>query len=119
MLNTKFDKNWIIFFAAAAVFLAIKVFAADYAVSDENTYYKMGQLVAEGQVPYKDFFFAHPPLQIYMYAVVFWLFGFNFLLLKMVSAVSVVVAAAFVFAAMKDKLNAKIAAAATVLFLFS
>ncbi|MBI2580612.1 glycosyltransferase family 39 protein [Candidatus Woesearchaeota archaeon] len=119
MQNAKFDKSWLLFLAAAAVFLAIKIPAADYAVSDENTYYKMGQLVASGQVPYRDFFFAHPPLQVYLYAVVFKLFGFNFLLLKMISAVAVVAAAAFVFAAMKDKLNAKIAAAAAALFLFS
>ncbi|MBI3037280.1 glycosyltransferase family 39 protein, partial [Candidatus Woesearchaeota archaeon] len=115
----KFDKSWLLFIAAAAIFLFIKANAAGYSVSDENTYYKMGQLVAQGQVPYRDFFFAHPPLQIYIYAAVFKVFGFNFLMLKMISAVSVVVAAAFVFAAMKDKLNAKIAAAATVLFLFS
>src|SRR3989338_974374 len=112
MLNTKFDKNWIIFFAAAAVFLAIKVFAADYAVSDENTYYKMGQLVAEGQVPYRDFFFAHPPLQIYIYAVAFKVFGFNFFMLKMFSAVAAVAAAVFVFLAAKEKVNREAAVAA-------
>ncbi|MBI2143300.1 hypothetical protein HYU20_03080, partial [Candidatus Woesearchaeota archaeon] len=48
--ETKFDKSWLLFIAAAAVFLAIKAAAADYSVSDENTYYKMGQLVASGQV---------------------------------------------------------------------
>ncbi|MEK6837702.1 MAG: glycosyltransferase family 39 protein, partial [Nanoarchaeota archaeon] len=88
-------------------------------VSDENTYYKMGQLVASGQFPYRDFFFAHPPLQIYLYAIVFKLFGFNFLLMKIISAIAVVIIAAFVFAITKDKLNPKIAAAATTLFLFS
>ncbi|MBI2141780.1 hypothetical protein HYU16_05160 [Candidatus Woesearchaeota archaeon] len=119
MEKIKFDKSWLLFLAAAAVFLAIKLSAADYAVSDENTYYKMGQLVGEGRLPYRDFFFAHPPLQVYLYAAVFRLFGFSFLLLKMISAAAVVAAAAFIFAAVKDRLNAKIAAAATVLFLFS
>ncbi|MBI4406406.1 glycosyltransferase family 39 protein [Candidatus Micrarchaeota archaeon] len=119
MPKISFNKSWIIFFAAAAIFLAIKVFAADYAVSDENTYYKMGQLVAEGQMPYRDFFFAHPPLQIYIYAAVFKVFGFNFFMLKMFSAVAAVAAAVFVFLAAKEKVNREAAVAAAVLFLFS
>jgi len=119
MESRKFDKSWLIFIAAAIVFLAIKIPAAHYSISDENTYYKMGQLVAGGQVPYRDFFFAHTPLQAYVYGAVFKLAGFNLLLLKMISALSMVVAAAFVLAIAKDRLNAKIAAAASALFLFS
>ncbi len=119
MPKISFDKSWIIFFAAAIIFLAIKAFAADYAVSDENTYYKMGQLVAEGQVPYRDFFFAHPPLQIYLYAAIFKVFGFSFFILKMLSAIAAVAAAAFVFVTVKEKLNPEAAVAAAVLFLFS
>ncbi|MBI2549906.1 glycosyltransferase family 39 protein [Candidatus Woesearchaeota archaeon] len=119
MNGIKFDKSWLIFIAAAAVFLAIKVFAADYAVSDENTYFKMGQLVAQGQVPYRDFFFSHTPLQIYIYAVIFKVFGFNFLLLKILSAAAIAITAAFIFAIIKERLNFNIAAAASVVFLFS
>lgn len=119
MKKVKFDKSWLIFIAAAAVFLAIKISAADYSISDENTYYKMGQLVAHGQVPYKDFFFAHTPLQVYVYGAVFGLFGFSLLLLKMISALSMTAAAAFIFLIAKERLNARIAAAASALFLFS
>lgn len=119
MEKTRFDKSWLLFMAAAAIFLFIKATTADYSVSDENTYYKMGQLVAEGQVPYRDFFFAHPPLQIYAYAAVFKLFGFNLLLLKLLSAAAIIVSAAFVFAIAKEKLHVKAAVAAAALFLFS
>lgn len=119
MQNVKFDKSWLLFIAAAAVFLAIKIPAADYSVSDENTYYKMGQLVANGEVPYRDFFFAHTPLQIYLYAVVFKLFGFSLLLLKLLSAAAVIITAAFVFAIVKGKLNSITAMAAAALFMFS
>lgn len=114
-----FDRSWLVFLAAAVIFLAVKISSAHYAVSDENTYYKMGELVAQGQVPYRDFFFAHFPLQIYLYALVFKLFGFNLLLLKLLSAAAVVAAAAFVFAITNDRLNPKTAMAATLLFLFS
>ncbi len=119
MQNTKVDKSWLVFIALAVVFLAIKIHAAHYAVSDENTYYKMGELVAQGQVPYRDFFFAHTPLQIYLYAAVFKVFGFNLLILKMLSAAAIIITAAFIFAIAKAKLNPKAATAAVALFLFS
>lgn len=113
------DRSWLIFIAMAAVFLAVKLSAAHYAVSDENTYYKMGQLVAGGQVPYRDFFFAHLPLQVYLYATVFKLFGFSLVILKLLSAAAVAVAAAFVFALAKNRIGPLMASAATLLFLFS
>ncbi|MBI2144850.1 glycosyltransferase family 39 protein [Candidatus Woesearchaeota archaeon] len=118
-MNSKIDKSWILFLAAAIIFLTIKTNAAGYAISDENTYYKMGQLVADGQVPYKDFFFAHTPLQVYLYAAIFKAFGFNLLLLKMLSAVATVITAAIIFAIAKEKLNAQAAIAAAAIFLFS
>ncbi len=115
----KIDKNWQLFAVIAVIFLVLKINATDYSISDENTYYKMGQLIAEGQTPYKDFFFAHTPLQVYMYAAAFKIFGFNLLLLKMLSAVAMVVTAAFVFAIAKENVNPKAAAGAAILFLFS
>ncbi len=118
-VKIKFDKSWLLFIAAATVFLAIKIPASDYAVSDENTYYKMGQLVAGGQVPYRDFFFSHLPLQVYLYAAVFKLFGFNLIILKLLSAAAVAVTAAFVFAIAKSRIGPAIASAATLLFMFS
>ncbi len=117
--NIKLDRYWLLFLVAAAIFLALKAANAGYSVSDENTYYKMGQLVAAGQVPYRDFFFAHTPLQVYLYAAVFEVFGFNLLLLKLLSAVAVIVTAAFVFAIVKEKLNSATAMAAAAIFMFS
>lgn len=119
MKKIEFDKSWLLLIAATAVFLAIKIHAADYSISDENTYYKMGQLVANGQAPYRDFFFAHTPLQVYLYAAVFKVFGFSLLLLKLLSAAAVIITAAFVFAIVKEKLNSATASAAATLFMFS
>jgi hypothetical protein len=111
--------SWIVFGFIALVFLFVKISASDYSVSDENIYYKMGELVANGSFPYTDFFFAHPPLQIYLYATVFTVFGFNFLILKMLSALAMVVAAGFVFGFVKEKINANVALGSVVIFLFS
>lgn len=110
--------SWVVFIAAAIIFLGLKISMIEYSASDENTYYKMGQLASEGRMPYKDFFFAHPPLQIYLYAAVFMLFGFNLAILKMLSAGAAVIAAVFVFKTLKEK--SEIAAATgTLLFFFT
>ena len=52
---------------------------------DENVYFYMGKLVSGGSLPYKDFFFAHPPLQLLVIAPFFMMFGYNAVLLKLVS----------------------------------
>lgn len=113
------DKAWLAFGLIAIIFLALKTNVASYSVSDENTYYKMGELVSQGQTPYKDFFLAHFPLQVYMYAAVFKIFGFNILILKMLSAFAMVASAAFVSAIAKEKINSPAAIASSALFLFS
>ncbi len=110
--------SWLLFAAIAAVFLLIKVNAAGYAVSDENIYFKMGQEVSQGELPYKDFFYAHPPLQAYIYALVFKFAGFDFFVLKILSAIAVVIAAFFVFKLLEEKSEAA-AVLASALFLLS
>ncbi len=110
--------SWIVFAAAAVLFLAIKMGAVGYSASDENTYYKMGELVARGETPYVDFFFAHPPLQVYMYAGVFKFFGFNLGILKFLSAAAAVIAAFFVFLVLNEKSDFA-AIFGTLLFFFT
>lgn len=42
---------------------------------DENIYFLMAREVLRGSVPYRDFFFAHPPIMLYVLACSFMLFG--------------------------------------------
>ncbi len=44
---------------------------------DENAYFYMAVRVAEGELPYRDFFFAHPPLHLFVPAVAFRVAGFS------------------------------------------
>ena len=110
--------SWVVFAAAAVVFLLVKMGAVGYSASDENTYYKMGELVARGETPYVDFFFAHPPLQIYAYAAVFRFFGFNLGILKFLSAAAAVIAAFFVFLVLNERSDFA-AIFGTLLFFFT
>lgn len=46
-------------------------------VNDESLYNVMAKLTSEGLSPYRDFFFAHPPVPLYFQALVFRIFGFG------------------------------------------
>jgi len=86
---------------------------------DENVYYYMGKLIAEGKIPYGDFLYAHPPLQIYMIALIYKMLGFNIFALKIVPLISTLISAFFVFKIAKEKFGDAEAIVATALFLFS
>ena len=85
---------------------------------DENVYYYMGKLIAEGKLPYKDFFYAHPPLQIYLIALIYNIFGFNIVALKAVPLISTLTSAFFIFKIAKRFGNSE-AIISSLLFLFS
>ena len=84
MKSASFPRSqWPLFLIIAAGFLWAKAFGIHYTPDgDENTYYYMAKLMAEGKLFYRDFFFAHPPLQLILLSLVYLFFGFNFILLK-------------------------------------
>ena len=86
---------------------------------DENVYYYMGKLVSEGKVPYRDFFYAHPPLHIYLISAVYRIFGFNIVILKSIPLISAILSSIFVFCITKNKYGSPEAIAASLLYLFS
>ena len=96
--------------------------------SDENVYFYMGKVISDGGVPYKDFFYAHPPLHIYILAFLIKLFGVNIAALKFFSLFAIVVSAFFLYkSSMKimhrddseyDSNSVYISLVAVILFLF-
>ena len=70
-----------IFLSGLAVLFIVLKFAFIFSgigVDDESLYSIMARLVSQGLVPYRDFFFAHPPLALYANAVILKLSGFGF-----------------------------------------
>ena len=86
---------------------------------DENVYFYMGKSITEGKAPYRDFFYAHPPLHIYIIAAVYKLFGFNIIALKLVPLVSVLISSFFIFKMAKEKFGNLEAIISSLLFIFS
>lgn len=116
-----FKKNRVLLILTAIIliFTLIQLKGLNHAtLGDEFTYFYMGKLVADGNLPYKDFFFAHPPLQIFIFAFIFKLFGFNLLLLKSVPLLFNIISAIFLFKIMKKYSNMH-AIISITLFLFT
>jgi len=120
MLTDKNKLAYSLFFIFLIVFLAIVLKGLTTAqTGDENVYYYMGKLVSEGKIPYKDFFYAHPPLQIYLIALIYKILGFNIFILKLMPLISTLVSAFFVFKIAKGKFGHTEAIISSLLFLFS
>ena len=93
----KISKEWIIFAVLSVAFFAVEATHFTYSVSDENTYIYMAKAITEGQMPYKDFFYAHPPLHIFLLSIFYMIFGANIAVLKATGVISMIIAAFFIF----------------------
>lgn len=90
--------KWLLFLLFASGYLWAKSYAIHYTASgDENAYFYMAKLMAGGKVFYRDFFFAHPPLELLLLAAIYALFGFQLLLFKLTAVLPPLVAAAFLY----------------------
>ncbi len=110
---------WIVATLLLLAFLLMESQGVGYTVTDENIYYYQANLVAQGELPYRDFFFAHPPLHILIPALFFYLFGFNLFLAKMISISAAMIAGIFVLLTARRILGRPAALIALCLYLFS
>ncbi|MBI2574330.1 glycosyltransferase family 39 protein [Candidatus Woesearchaeota archaeon] len=106
--------------AAIILFTAIEFRGLfHYDNSDENLYFYMSSLVADGQLPYRDFFYAHPPLELAFGAVVFKLLGFSLFLLKLLPLAATIISALMVYLVAKRNFGEQAAVLAAAFFLSS
>jgi len=84
----KYTKPTLMLFFVVFISILIRILFFHPTFSDENFYFNVGKNVLEGEMPYKDFFFAHPPLQIYLIALFFKIFGVSFFVGKLISLIS-------------------------------
>jgi Gpi18-like mannosyltransferase len=87
--------------------------------SDENVYYLMGKNVAEGKIPYREFNFVHPPLQIYILALMFRLFGASLSVAKILPLISSSLSAFLVYLISKELYKEKTALLSLTLFILT
>ena len=112
--------HWAVFWILLMIFVATEFKGlSHYDNSDENIYFYMAKLVSEGELPYRDFFFSHPPLQLVPNVIIFLIFGFNIFLLKSAQLLFVIISAIFIFKIAKKEFGGQAGLMAVILFLFS
>jgi hypothetical protein len=90
--------RWPVLILAGAGFLWLKRYGFHFtAGGDENTYYYMARLMSGGKLFYRDFFYAHPPLNLLVLTLVYRVFGFHLAALKLTASIPVLAAAAVLY----------------------
>lgn len=102
-----------------ALYFLLKTHGLRASTTDENIYFYGAKLWADGQWPYRDFFFAHPPVHLLVPAILFKLFGFSLTLAKLIAPMAVGVAGLFVWLTGRHCFGRPAALLALVLFLFA
>ncbi|MBI4438355.1 glycosyltransferase family 39 protein [Candidatus Woesearchaeota archaeon] len=109
--------------AAAAIiilFAAIELNGLNrYENSDENIYIYMSSLLAQGTLPYRDFFYAHPPLELIIGAAVLKAFGFSIFIIKLIPLLATIITAAYLYMYTKPHFGSSAALLSTAFFLTS
>jgi hypothetical protein len=97
----------------------IKVFAIHPSTTDENIYFYMAKRFSEGLIPYRDFFFAHPPMHIIIPAIIFKIAGFNIVIAKLIPVGATLIAGIFLYKMLKFVFGEIAGFAGLILYLFS
>lgn len=101
------------------LFFLLKTHGLRASVTDENIYFYGAHLLAHGQLPYRDFFFAHPPGHLLVPGALFAVFGFSLTLAKLIPVAATMISGAFVLAIGRVHFGRLAGLAALVAFLFA
>jgi hypothetical protein len=74
--------------ASSLLFLVLKLYALRFTVGDEHLYFEMALMVNRGLLPYRDFYFTHPWLHVYVASAVFWALGYSLVVGKLIPTVA-------------------------------
>ena len=97
----------------------IKVFAIHPSTTDENIYFYMAKRFSEGLIPYRDFFFAHPPMHILIPAILFKITGFNIVVAKLIPITASMISGIFLYKMLKLVYGEIAGFAGLIFYLFS
>ena len=100
-------------------FALLKLYSLNFVKGDEHMYFYMSLLVSRGEWPYRDFFFSHPPLQLYLMGALYKLFGYSLALSKAVPSLAAMVSGVHVYLLGRRLVGRIEALLAVALFLFT
>jgi hypothetical protein len=105
--------------AVLLAFALLKLYSLNFVNGDEHMYFAMSLLVSKGKWPYRDFFFSHPPLQLYLAGALFKIFGYSLALAKAIPSVAAMVSGLYVYLIGRRLVGRLEGVLATFLFLFT
>lgn len=113
--------SWIIFSILILIFafLQFGIYIHSFNFNDHSDYVYSAKMVSEGVKPYNDFFFVHPPLQLYILALPIKLFGFDYLLLRAIPLLFVFLLTFYLFRLVKNQFGNIEAILSVFFFLFN
>jgi len=97
----------------------IKLYFVHPSFSDENVYYAMAKIVGQGQRPYLDFNFVHPPFQLYLLAGIFTVIGSSLTTAKLLPLMSSLMTVVLMFFISKKIFDEKSALVSALLFIIT
>jgi len=100
-------------------FALLKLYSLNFVKGDEHMYFYMSLLVSKGAWPYRDFFFSHPPLQIYLMGGLYKIFGYSLALSKAVPSLAAMVSGVHVYLLGRRLVGRSEGLLAAFLFLFT
>ncbi len=104
---------------ALGLFLMLKTHGMGASITDENIYFYMASKLGEGQWPYVDYFFAHPPLHVVLPGLLFSIIGFSLFLAKAIAPLACAVSGGALWSLARTHFGQVTAAVALISFLFA
>ena len=100
-------------------FALLKLYSLNFVNGDEHMYFYMSLLASRGKWPYRDFFFSHPPLQLYVAGALYKAFGYSLALSKMIPSLAAMVSGLHVYLIGRRLVGRLEGVLGMILFLFS
>ena len=97
----------------------IKILLVHPTYSDENFYFNVAKHILYYSLPYRDFFFAHPPIQIFILSSIYKVFGVSFTIGKLLTIVYSSVCVLLTYSIAKKLFGIKPAFFSSMLFVIS
>jgi hypothetical protein len=99
-------------------YLLLKLVGLHASGTDENVYFYLATRLSQGAVPYRDFFFAHPPVHLLVPAAVFKVTGFHLGVAKAIPVLAQATAGLFLYLTVR-RASRSLAGAALLLHLLA
>ncbi len=111
--------EWTALAGIFGLFILLKTHGLRASATDENIYFYDAWSMTQGALPYRDFFFAHPPLHLLFPTAWIGAFGFGVISIKLLAPIATLTTGAFVHRIAREQIGVLAGILAPLLFLFA